>query len=179
MGRASFELAQKVPEVVGIDFSKSFIAAARKLVSHGTLLFQLKQEGSLTQTVRAGAPSRKIRNRVCFRTGDALRLPRLGTFDLVLAANLLDRLKDPKKLLLRVLPSLVRPGGLLLLTSPYTWSPEFTPRSQWLKDSFPAIRKLLSPAFRLVRRQDIPFLLREHRRKFQLTFADATLWLRT
>jgi hypothetical protein len=31
----------------------------------------------------------------------------------------------------------------------------------------------------LLSRQDLPFLLREHRRKFQLTFADATLWLRT
>ncbi len=30
----------------------------------------------------------------------------------------------------------------------------------------------------MVRRKNLPFLLREHRRKFQLTFADATLWLR-
>jgi SAM-dependent methyltransferase len=111
--------------------------------------------------------------------GDALRLPDLGTFDLVLAANLLDRVKDPRKLLQKVLPKLVRPGGILLLTSPYTWSEEFTPRSRWLKDSFPSIRKLLSLYFRLLRRQDLPFLLREHRRKFQLTLADATLWVRT
>lgn len=178
VGRSSFELARRIPEVVGIDFSKSFVTAAQKLVTRGTLSFRLKQEGNLTQTVRVVAPSRHIRKRVCFRTGDALRLPKLGTFDLVLAANLLDRVKDPQKLLLEVLPRLVRPGGLLLLTSPYTWTPEFTPRSRWLKDSFPAIRKLLSPAFRLVRRQDLPFLLREHRRKFQLTFADATLWIR-
>ena len=99
-------------------------------------------------------------------------------FDLVLAANLLDRVKDPKKLLQGVLPGTVRPGGLLLLTSPYTWTDEFTPRSRWLKNSFATIQKLLRPHFRLVRRQDLPFLLREHRRKFQLSFADATLWLR-
>jgi hypothetical protein len=102
----------------------------------------------------------------------------LGTFNLVLAANLVDRVKDPKKLLQKVMPPLVRPGGLLLLTSPYTWSEEFTPPSRWPEDSFPTIRKLLLPHFRLVRRQNLPFLLREHRRKFQLTFADATLWLR-
>ena len=178
-GRASFELAQKVPEVIGIDSSKVFIAAGKKLASSGVYPFRLKNEGHLTSPVRATAPYAKIRKRVCFRTGDALRLPNLGTFDLVLAANLLDRVKDPKKLLLKVLPGVVRPGGLLLLTSPYTWTPEFTPRSRWLKDSFPDVQKLLSPAFRLVRRQDLPFLLREHRRKFQLSFADATLWLRT
>ena len=110
--------------------------------------------------------------------GDVLRLPALGTFDLLLAANLLDRVKNPKRLLQKVLPKLIRPGGLLLLTSPYTWSKEFTPQSYWPNDSFPTIRKLLSHHYRLVHRQDLPFLLREHRRKFQLSFADATLWLR-
>jgi SAM-dependent methyltransferase len=107
-----------------------------------------------------------------------LCLPDLGKFDLVLAANLLDRVNDPRKLLQKVLPKLVRPGGLLLLTSPYTWSEDFTPRSRWLQDSFRTLRRLLAPHFRLLHRQDLPFLLREHRRKFQLTFADATLWLR-
>ena len=132
----------------------------------------------MTQPALAKAPPWQIRNRVTFQTGDALQLPALGRFDLVLAANLLDRVKDPKKLLQKVLPPLVLPGGLLLLTSPYTWSQEFTPRSRWFRDSFPAIRKLLSPHFRLLRRQDLPFLLCEHRRKFQLTFADATLWIK-
>ena len=178
VGRASFELARNVPEVIGIDFSKAFIAAAKKLASAGVLSFRLKEEGPLTRPVRASAPPSKIRKRVRFQTGDALRLPELGTFDLLLAANLLDRVNDPKMLLQKVLPVLVRPRGLLLLTSPYTWSQEFTPQARWLKNSFPALCKLLSPHFRLLRRQDLPFLLREHRRKFQLTFADATLWLR-
>ena len=178
VGRASFELARKAPEVVGIDFSKSFIDAAKRLAATGIHSFHLKEEGRLSRPSRALAPFRNIGDRVCFRSGDAMRLPELGTFDLVLAANLLDRVKDPKKLLRQVLPGLVRPGGLLLLTSPYTWSNEFTPRNRWLQDSFPAMRKIFSPHFRLLRRQDLPFLLREHRRKFQLTFADATLWLR-
>lgn len=178
VGRSSFELARKVPEVVGVDFSRVFVSAARNLASRGSLSFHLKQEGNLSQPESAHYPSRNFRKRVRFLVGDALRLPKLGSFDLVLAANLLDRVKDPKKLLQKVLPGLVRPGGLLLLTSPYTWSEEFTPRARWLKDSFPAIQKLLSPHFRLVRRQDLPFLLREHRRKFQLTFADASLWIR-
>jgi len=178
VGRASFELARKVPEVVGIDFSKAFIATAKNLASTGMLSFRLKEEGPLAGPARASASPLKIRKRVRFQTGDALRLPELGTFDLLLAANLLDRVKDPKKLLQKVLPGLVRPGGLLLLTSPYTWSKEFTPQARWLKNSFPTLRKFISPHFRLLRRQDLPFLLREHRRKFQLTFADATLWLR-
>ena len=178
VGRSSFELAQEVPEVVGIDFSKSFIRAARVLARRGSLRFRLKLEGKISRPAMVKVPAGKLRKRVRFHSGDALRLPPLGKFDLVLAANLVDRVKDPKKLLQKVLPGLVRPGGLLLLTSPYTWSEEFTPRSRWLKESFSAIRKILSPHFRLLRRQDIPFLLREHRRKFQLSFADASVWQR-
>ena len=178
VGRSSFELAKKSPEVVGIDFSEAFIRTARTLAKKGSLCFHMKTEGTRSQVTTAKAPQRIYRTRVSFRTGDALRLPDLGKFDLVLAANLVDRVKDPKKLLRKILPQLVHPGGLLLLTSPYTWTKEFTPRSRWLLDSFPTIRRLLAPHFHLVRRQDLPFLLREHCRKFQLTFADATLWLR-
>lgn len=179
MGRSSFELSRNVPEVVGIDFSKTFISTAKRLANRGKLTFPLKEEGNLNRKASALAPSRRFRKRVSFQVGDALRPPNLGTFDLVLAANLVDRVADPKKLLRKILPQLVRPGGLLLLTSPYTWSRDFTPPARWLKDSYSSIRKLLSPRFRLIRRQDIPFLLREHRRKFQLTFADATLWIRS
>ena len=178
VGRSSFELAGKVPEVVGIDFSKAFIRAARTLKKKESIRFPLKLEGTRTQMTTAKAPKTKYRTRLCFRTADALKLPALGKFDLVLAANLVDRVKDPKRLLQKILPSLVRPGGLVLLTSPYTWTKEFTPSSRWPKDSFPSIRNILSPDFRLLRRQDLPFLLREHRRKFQLTFADATIWKR-
>ena len=171
-------MARQIPEVVGIDFSKIFIRAAQALATRGSLRFPLKLEGTLTRPATARAPSQKSRSRVFFQIGDALRLPDLGEFDLVLAANLIDRVKDPKKLLQKILPGTLRPGGLLLLTSPYTWSEEYTPRSRWLKDSFPTVRRLLRPNFRLVSRQDLPFLLREHRRKFQLSFADATLWQR-
>ena len=172
-------MARRIPEVVGVDFSKIFVRAAQALAARGSLRFPLKLEGVLTRPATARARSQKIRSRVFFRTGDALRLPDLGEFDLVLAANLVDRVKDPKKLLQKILPRVVRPGGLLLLTSPYTWSEEYTPRSRWLKESFSAVRKLLRPNFRLVHRHDLPFLLREHRRKFQLSFADATLWVRS
>jgi len=179
VGGASFELARKVPQVLGVDFSNSFIRTAQTLARRGTLRFPLKLEGVLSEPSLAHIRPKTLGKRVCFRAGDALDLPPVGMFDLVLAANLIDRVRDPKKLLQKVLPALVRPGGVLLLTSPYTWSKEFTPPSRWPKDSFSTIHKLLLPHFRLVHRQNLPFLLREHRRKFQLTFADATLWVRT
>lgn len=179
VGRATFELARHVPEVVGIDYSQSFIRAAKRLQRSGRHSFRLLEEGKITSPHTARIPSAISRKRIRFLTGDALHLPRnLGPFDLVLAANLIDRLPDPQKFLTKVLPKLVKPGGMVLLTSPYTWSPDFTPKRNWLRNSFSSIQKLLRPKFRLLHRQDLPFLLREHRRKFQFTFADATLWAR-
>jgi putative 4-mercaptohistidine N1-methyltranferase len=179
VGRSSFELARIIPEVIGIDYSRSFIRAAKQLQKKGKIRFPLVEEGKLTRPSFARVSSPIARKRVCFQVGDALRIPKnLGTFDLVLAANLIDRLPEPKKFLKHILPSLVKPGGIVLLTSPYTWSSEFTPRSRWLNDSFSTIRMALRSSFRLLHRQNLPFLLREHRRKFQFTFADATIWQR-
>jgi len=139
------------------------------------------EEGKKFRRSLAHVPAVSIRQRVCFVTGDALHLPKgLGTFDLLLAANLIDRLPHPKKFLSQVLPSLVNPGAKVLLTSPYTWTTEYTPSSRWLgsssTDSFSALKKILLPSFRLIDRTNLPFLLRETRRKFQYTFADATIW---
>ena len=53
----------------------------------------------------------------------------LGDFDVVVMANLICRLPDPRSCLERV-PSLVRPGGQLIITSPYTWMEEYTPRGR-------------------------------------------------
>jgi SAM-dependent methyltransferase len=165
--------------VIGIDYSRSFIRAARQLQKKGKIRFRLLEEGKTTKPSFARVSPKIDLKRVYFQAGDALRIPKkLGTFDLVLAANLIDRLPEPQQFLKKVLPQLVRPGGTLLLTSPYTWSADFTPKTKWLPDSFPTIQRSLRPHFRLLHRQNLPFLLREHRRKFQYTFADATLWRR-
>ena len=110
----------------------------------------------------------------------------LGAFDAVLLANLIDRLRDPQRCLAR-LPSLVKPGGQLVIASPYTWLEEFTPRENWIggaeREGRPvgtreALQSLLAPDFDLVAVKDLPFLIREHRRKFQWSVAEATIWRR-
>jgi SAM-dependent methyltransferase len=106
----------------------------------------------------------------------------LGSFDVVLAANLLCRLPEPRKFLAR-LPSLVRPGGQLLLTTPFTWLDDYTPRDSWIGgrgdiSSAEALTDLLSPHFELREQKDLPFLIREHVRKFQWSVAWGTRWVR-
>ena len=184
VGRSSFELARYCGQVVGIDYSKKFIAAAQRLQIEGVLDYQVKQVGDIYTQVSAQVPVDIDRSRVSFETGDAHDLrPDLSSFDIVLAANLLCRLRNPRQLLDR-LPELVAPGGQLVITTPQTWLEEFTPRKNWIGatpqtgDPLDALRSKLKNSFTLTKVQDLPFLLREHARKFQWCVAQATIWQR-
>jgi hypothetical protein len=42
-----------------------------------------------------------------------------------------------------------------------------------------ALRKLLAPHFKLIKRRDLPFLIREHKRKYEFVIAEASSWTRT
>jgi putative 4-mercaptohistidine N1-methyltranferase len=187
VGGSSFELARWCEQVLGIDFSAHFIKVAAHLRDHGSFDFNYVEEGVLTRPHRAHVPVEIDRQRVNFERGDAVRLRAdLGIFDVVLMANLIDRLDNPEKCLGQ-LPGLLKPGGQLVLTSPYTWLAEYTPRENWLGgfmqngkavQTFDTLHRILAPHFELSRRQDLPFIIREHARKYQLGFADATCWIR-
>jgi len=110
----------------------------------------------------------------------------LKDFDLVIAANLIDRLYDPLKFLDSIQGRL-RPGGILAISSPYTWMEEHTEKSKWLggyKDekgeettTLRRLDEILSPKFDMVGEpRDVEFVIRETRRKFQHTFAQLSLW---
>lgn len=67
-----------------------------------------------------------------YHQGDACSLPEgLGTFDAVLAANLLCRVPDPQACLQGMADAL-NPGGVLVLTSPFTWMEDYTAKSKWV-----------------------------------------------
>ncbi len=132
VGGGSFELARHCAEVIGIDASKPFIEIARDLQKRGVRKFHYVQEGELTQASRAVVSPEIDRKRVIFEVGDATALREdLGKFDVILMANLIDRVAAPRKLL-RQLPALLKCGGQLIITSPYTWMAEYTPRAEWL-----------------------------------------------
>jgi SAM-dependent methyltransferase len=102
----------------------------------------------------------------------------LGSFDRVHAANLVCRLPKPQRLLHR-LPSLVNPGGELVLATPCTWLAEFTPPENWPTCStFDWLLQILSPHFELHHQCDEPFLIRETARKFQWSSSLVTVWHR-
>lgn len=177
VGRSSFELARHSSEVLGIDFSSRFIAAAATLASGGTLAYERLEEGHVATPLEAKAPSGIPLERVRFAEGDAMNLPAdLGRFERVHAANLICRLPEPLRLLAR-LPDLVVPGGELVLATPATWLQEFTPSSHW-----PGARtrdwlvEQLGDSFELTKELEEPFLIRETARKFQWSRSLVTVW---
>ncbi len=186
VGRSTLELSRFCGEVIGIDYSSAFIRAAAAVASGGELDFEARVEGAIVARSRALRPSGVHPDRVRFETGDAMALREdLGAFDRVLAANLIDRLVDPRKFLTRT-RDLVTPGGELVITSPYTWLEEFTPRAKWLggteesgvRPTLEALKEELGAAFDLVKTVDLPFVIREHARKYQWSVAQASVWRR-
>ena len=187
VGRSTFELARHCGEVIGIDFSQPFIDAAVDLQAQGCADYSYAVEGELRQTASVEIDPAIDRSRVSFEQGDAMDLrDHLGQFDVLLAANLLCRLTEPMKCLER-LPGLLNPGGQLLLMTPCTWMEEYTPKENWLggfeRDSAPvrtldSWKQILGADFVFQTSKDLPFLIREHERKFQWSVAQASVWRR-
>lgn len=192
VGRTSFELARGgFDTVVGVDFSARFIHLADELTRHSRVRYALTDEGEL-QSFREADLGRvglaESASRVTFWQGDACNLKEVHRdYDLVVAANLIDRLYDPRKFLADISKRIV-PGGVLVITSPYTWLKEHTPRSQWLggfkRDgerytTLDALHELLAPDFvPLGIPRDLPFVIRETARKFQHSVAQVSCWER-
>ena len=179
VGRSTFEMARSCDHVLGIDYSQAFIAAAESLRCGETLEYDRPEEGRLHTRLLARAPADIPAHRLTFRQGDAMNLdPDLGTFERVHAANLLCRMSEPQRLLER-LPSLVTPGGELVLATPCTWLEEFTPMGNWPSGTtFDWLESCLSEFFVLLSRHEEPFLIRETARKFQWSTSLVTVWRR-
>ncbi len=190
-GRSTFELARHFEQVIGIDFSARFVGMGAQMAEQGMLLYTLTEEGQLIsyKTRRlAELGLEETRNRVSFFQGDACNLKPVFTgYDLILAANLIDRLYSPVKFLGTVHERL-NMGGILLIASPYTWLEEHTRREEWIGGfkknaenftTLEGLKELLAGHFRLLQAPlDVPFVIRETRRKFQHSVSEVTLWER-
>jgi 5-histidylcysteine sulfoxide synthase/putative 4-mercaptohistidine N1-methyltranferase len=190
VGRSAFEFARFFGHVDAIDFSARFIQSGVRLQAGDEVLYEIPTEGELS-TGRAISLERiglaDIGSRVLFMQGDACNLKEIFTdYDLVFAGNLIDRLYDPS-LFLDGIAGRIRPGGLLAITSPYTWLEEYTPKARWIGgrreagEPLPTIAGLsraLEGRFVLVHTEDVPFVIRETARKHQHTVAEMTIWRR-
>ena len=191
VGRASFELAKYFNEVTALDFSARFIRIANQLQNSGSILYTIPQEGQIMEFKEQSLQALNLENTAqkCeFMQQDACNMKPIFTgYDMIVAVNLIDRLYEPKKFL-QDLAHRLNQGGLLMLASPYSWDESFTEKAHWLggyKDSqsgenvttLETLEAVLSAEFDLVKTpEEIPFVIRETKRKFQHTLSEVSLW---
>ena len=190
IGRSTFELARGFDEVTGLDFSARFIQEAQHLKENGILRYTMPTEGELENFYEVRLSDfdlEEVRSKVSFWQADACNLkPIYKGYDLIFGGNLIDRLYDPYKFL-DTLASRLNEGGLLILTSPYTWQEESTPKEKWIggykRDgenvtTLDGLKEILGKAFELIDTKDVPFVIQETARKHQHTIAQMTIWKR-
>lgn len=188
VGRSSFELARYFQHVDAIDFSARFVKQGVKLQTHNRMRYTLPVEGDIIEyreVLLDELGYGEVKDRIAFLQGDACNLkPQFVDYNVVFAGNLIDRLYDPAQFL-SAIPQRILSGGLLVLTSPYTWLEEYTDKKNWLGgikangENFSTLDSLklqLSDAFDLEETLDVPFVIRETARKFQHTIAQMTIW---
>ncbi|KLV04576.1 5-histidylcysteine sulfoxide synthase [Photobacterium ganghwense] len=188
VGRASFELARTFKHVDAIDFSARFIQQAYSLTEQGEKRYTIKTEGELVEFKSITLEDlgyTSIADKINFVQGDACNLkPQFTGYDLVYASNLVDRLGDPKQFL-STIHQRINDGGYLVIASPYTWLSEYTPKEKWLGGfkvhgenftTLDGLTETLIPHFELIAVKEIPFVIRETKRKFQHTVSEMTIW---
>ena len=190
-GRFSFEIAKVFDHVDAVDFSARLIQMPSNLQKTGRQRYVIQDEGELVHFCEVTADElgiTEVMDKVAFMQGDACNLvAKYRDYDLVFAGNLIDRLYDPAKFL-GMIHERVNKGGLLVLVSPYTWMEEFTDRKNWVGGfkaptgesytTLDGLKDMLGKNFKFLDRQDVPFVIRETRRKFQHTISELTVWER-
>lgn len=188
-GRGAFELARFCDHVTGIDFSARFVRVGHQMQRQGFTRYSIVDEGELVSYHEKHLSDfglEDTKDKVEFWQGDAHNLKEQFTgYDLVLAANLIDRLYNPAKFIQHITER-INPGGLLVIASPYTWLEEFTPKENWLGGkkvdgenvtTLEGLHAALGGEFKPVGEpRDVEFVIRETRRKFQHTISQLTVW---
>jgi 5-histidylcysteine sulfoxide synthase/putative 4-mercaptohistidine N1-methyltranferase len=189
VGRSSFELAKQFDHVTGIDFSARLINLGVHLQRQGVIRYSIVDEGELAlykERRLSDFSDQATAEKIEFMQGDACNLkPHYEGYDLVLAANLIDRLYEPA-LFLETIHERMNVGGVLMITSPYTWLEEHTNKDNWVGgrkvdgenvSTLDGLKAMLAPHFDLIEGpRAVPFVIRETSRKFQHTLSEATLW---
>ena len=188
-GRATFELAKTFDEVQGVDFSVRFVQVGAKLKENGFVAFHSNEEGELIKNKKVTIEElgyENLKERVSFWQGDACNLkPNFNSYDLVMATNLIDRLYNPR-LFLDTIDARLNDDGILVIASPYTWQESSTKKEFWLggfKDvsgsevrTIDTLKEVLADKFELIHLQDLEFVIKETKRKYQHTISEVSVW---
>jgi SAM-dependent methyltransferase/uncharacterized protein YbaR (Trm112 family) len=173
VGGMALRLGAHAREVIGIDTAFNAILTARKIqcgAPAAQTRYRRYHDGHHYEERTLAAQS----NNAEFVLASIFDLPFEGSWDLVSALNVIDVVDDPRQFL-QTLAELVSEGGLLLLTSPYSWGSDDVPMDNWLgasaeRPSAVATREAIEQlGFSIVDEiDDIPWVLREHQRWYRV-----------
>ena len=184
VGASTFELSKHFGHVLGVDLSSKFVDCANRMKNEGSFTFESTDQGRITVPRTATLPAGCNPSHCTFLVGDAVEIgDTFGTFDGVLAANLVCRVAEPRSLLDSFSKMLVG-GGILVLLSPYSWWDGATAPSKWIggvpgeERSELQVKSILQVGFELLDEKNEPFLIRDHSRRYQVGFSHCTVWRR-
>ncbi|MGZ3439555.1 MAG: methyltransferase domain-containing protein, partial [Polyangia bacterium] len=120
VGRGLYELGRGAGDVVGVDAQPASLRRARRILDGESIEYDRRVVGQHYARARIDAPPATAANvqLVCADAMDPPLVP--GSFDRVVALNVLDAVTSPPQLV-AVADGLCAPGGELILTSPYAW----------------------------------------------------------
>ena len=194
IGAGTFELCRVFGKVVGVDKREPVIRHARIFQHHGQFEYERIREGILTDTSLVRVPAGIDRTKASFLVGDASTLgnevllanTNNELYDVIILDSVLTRLRQPLDALTRI-SELVRPGGLVIITSNNDWSPSITPRNSWLGgfkmngEDMPTLSMLkyaMKKKYTSLETCDLARLSRNHARRYVLDILEASVWRR-
>jgi len=82
--------------------------------------------------------------------------------------------------------AIVKKGGILMLTTPFSWKENFTPKEVWFSsssrdyDSFDGMQKFLEEeaGFKLIHKEDLPLIIRHRKRFYEYIVSLVSVWKR-
>lgn len=174
VGRYTFELARFSELAIGMDLKFSAVSSAARFQRTKKISYERRKHGQCFERIETDySPPQNV----LLLVADALDPPfRAETFDLVAALNLIDNVNLPL-VLIGQMDALLRPGGSLILGSPYEWQTDICEPKEWLEtdemDSPEMVKSILEgnlfPQMGLKYEvleeiSDLPWLMRHHDR---------------
>lgn len=188
-GRLAFELAKHFDDVTALDFTARMIRMPIMLQEQGYMRYTMKDEGELVffrDVVLDDFGLSEGKDKILFMQADPMNLkPNYTGYDLVVAANVLNELSDPK-LFLSHINERINDGGYLVILSAYDWDVSRTERNKWIggfkEDGEPitsldGLKDVLGTKFELLHEPfDMPLNIRKSSRVSEEKMLQATVW---
>ncbi len=133
VGRLTFEMTKTHDRAIGIDTSISFIRAARKLMTHKRLEFDLILEGEITERKASDLdPDFEFENAE-FIVADAMALPfRSNRFATASSVNILEKVPNPSLHFAEANRVMDMTNARFLFSDPFSWDETVSIPDLWL-----------------------------------------------